>query len=154
MDETTRGIIERIRVVCDKPVLLPDGQECKVFYDCARLSPNDLSRLAAEATGDVEEHVFDMVVGVAYAGILFAASIAGGRSVSILQADGQLWGGSVRGRKVLIVDDVIFSGARVQRAAKRVADLGGSVVGYACIVDRSDGKLGAPLWSAYEARVE
>ena len=35
----------------------------------------------------------------------------------------------------------------------RIRSLGGAVVGFACIVDRSDGKVGSdkqPLWSAYQ----
>ena len=157
MDETTRSVIERIRIQCNPPMTLPGGGVCRVFFDCARLSTNDYARLAAEAAGDIDEHSFDSVVAVAYSGILFGAEVAGGKPVSILQADGALWGPEIKGRSVILVDDVVYTGSRLRGAAERVKMLGASVRGYACIIDRSEGKVGTPqmpLWSAYQTAME
>jgi orotate phosphoribosyltransferase len=157
MDETTRSVIEKIRVPCEPPMTLPGGRSCRVFYDCARLTTNDYSRLAAEAVGDIDEHCFDAVVALAYSGILFAAAVASGKSVSILQADGGLWGPAVRGQSIILVDDVVYTGARMRSAAERLSLLGALVTGYACIIDRSEGKVGTPalpLWSAYQTAME
>ena len=85
MDETTKGIIERIAIRFPKPTRIPSGQVCSVFYDCYQLTPNDLARLSAFAVGHLDHDAFDVAVGVAYSGILFAASVAGGRKVAILQ---------------------------------------------------------------------
>lgn len=154
MDETTRSIIKNITEECNPPKKLAKGATCTVFYDCVRLTPNDLARLAAEATGHLDEHDFDLVVGIAYEGILFAAAVAGGKQVTILRADGRLSGAALHGRKVMIVDDVIHTGRRVKEAEKTVIAEGGSVVGFACIVDRSSGahsQLGHPVYSAFSA---
>jgi len=157
MDETTRSVIEKIKVKCDPPMTLPGGGVCRVFFDCARLSTNDCARLAAEATGDLDEHSFDGVVAIAYSGILFGAAVASGKPVSILQADGRLWGNEVKGRTVIVADDVVFTGARMREAAERLKLLGAVVKGFACIIDRSEGKFGSstlPLWSAYQTAME
>jgi orotate phosphoribosyltransferase len=157
MDETTRSVIEKIRVLCEPPMTLPGGGRCRVFYDCARLSTNDYSRLAAEAVGDIDEHSFDGVVALAYSGILFGAEVAGGKPVSIMQVDGGLWGPDVKGHSVILVDDVVYTGARMRGAAERLKMLGASVRGFACIIDRSEGKVGTtelPLWSAYQTAME
>ena len=153
MDETTKAIIDGITVRYAKPTKIPSGDLCTVFYDCIQLSPADLARLAAEATGDLAEGTFDVTLGLAYTGILFASAVAGGRQVSILTTENKIFGIDVKGKKVVIVDDVVHSGKRLLEATKLVEQAGGIVSGYACIIDRSLGKFGTPsrpLWSAYQ----
>lgn len=161
MDETTKAAIERIAVRYDKPTRIPSGQMATVFYDCFQLTPSELARLAADAIGDLDHDLFDVAVGLAYSGILYAAAVAGGRKVSILQKDGNLFGPELRGKKVVIVDDVVHSGRHMREATKKVEAAGGIVVGYVCMIDRSSGGLGAPalidrnpLWSAFQAEME
>ncbi len=161
MDETTKAVIERIAVKYNQPTKIPSGDMTTVFYDCFQLSPSELARLAADAVGDLDHDIFDMAVGLAYSGILFASAVAGGRKVAILQKDGNLFGPDVKGRRVMIVDDVVHSGSRIREAARKVVAAGGAVVGFVCIIDRSSGActganspLGAPLWSAFQADME
>lgn len=152
MDETTRTIIQKITVQYQQPQRIPSGELCSVFYDCVRLSPNDLSRLAAQAVGDVSEHTFEVAVGLAYGGILFAAAVAGGQHAAILKEDGSVWGVPLAGKKVVIVDDVVHTGGRLRKAEGVLAALGARVVGYSCIVNRSGSdqmSTGKPLWSAF-----
>lgn len=156
MDETTKSVIERITVQYPTVCKIPSGHESKVYYECARLSPNELARLAAEATGHLPEDAFDVALGIAYNGILFAAAIAGGREVAIQKIDGGLCGGSVAGKKVVIVDDVAHSGRHLRAAEQAALAAGAIVIGYAVIVDRSDGKLNSadkPLWSAFQTNM-
>lgn len=153
MDETTKSIIDRITIRYQEPVKIPTGQTSCVFYDCIQLSPNELARLAAEAIGHLEQDTFDIAVGIAYNGIFFASAIAGGRQVAILQTDGSISGPNVSGKRVVIVDDVVHSGDRMNDAETKLLLSGAIVVGAACIIDRSDGSYGTsdkPLWSAYQ----
>lgn len=157
MDDTTRSIIERITVSYSEPQKIPSGHSCKVYYDCASLSPSDLARLAAQATGHLAEGEFDMVLGIAYTGVFFAAAVAGGKPAAILQIDGELFGPSLKGHRILVVDDVLHSGRRMREAAKKAEASGATVVGYACIVDRSSGsvsKSNVPVWSACQTTME
>ena len=165
MDETTKKVIDRISVTYAKPTQIPTGQVCSVFYDCFQLSPSDLARLAAEAVGDVDHDTFDMVVGLAYSGILYAAAVAGGKKVGIIQKDGQFFGPPLKGLRVVIADDVVHSGGRIREAAGKVVAAGGEVVGFACIIDRSGGTFhtgrisdqkgeSKPLWSAFQTDME
>ncbi|MBX7143489.1 MAG: hypothetical protein K1X79_03485 [Oligoflexia bacterium] len=157
MDETSKAIIDKVTQRYAKPTQVAEGVCCTVYYDCARLTPSDLARLSAEATGDLDDQDFDMVVGLAYTGIFFAAAVAGGRLVGIFQTDGKLFGPAVKAHKVLLVDDVIYSGTRMKRAQQAVEAAGGRVVGFACIVDRSakPGKLdGKTIWSAHQSELQ
>lgn len=152
-DDTTKKIIERISLIYPEPTKLPSGHISKVFFDCVQLTPNELVRLAAQAVGDLDQHAFDLTLGLAYSGILFASALAGGRGVVILQSDGRFFGPSLKGKMVLIADDVIQSGDKVERARLEVERAGGQVVGFACIVDRLGGKRTInqkPLYSAYQ----
>jgi orotate phosphoribosyltransferase len=157
MDETTRQIIEQITVRFPKPTPIRSGQVCSVYFDCIQLSPNDLARLAAEATGHLPSGSFDIAVGLAYTGILFASAVASGERVTILQQDGAFFGPKLAGQRVVVVDDVVHQGNRMGRAVERARQEGANVVGMACIVDRSTGHVGRgelPLWSAYQTSME
>lgn len=151
MDDTTGSIIERITVRFSKPEKIPSGHTASIYYDVAQLTPNDLARLAAAAAGHLNPHEFDLAVGLAYAGIYFAGAIAGGREVGILQKDGALWGPSVKGKKIILVTDVVLEGRELSAAAKSPALAGAKIVACACIVDRSNGRFGSaelPLYAA------
>lgn len=161
MDETTKASIDRITIRFDRPTRLPGGQVASVFYDCYQLAPSELARLAADAIGDLEYDAFDLAIGLAYSGILFAAAVAGGRKVAILQKDGRLFGPDLKGKRVMIVDDVVHTGRHITEAAKAALAEGAIVTGFVCIVDRSSGTLSgptsplhAPLWSAFQADME
>lgn len=153
MDETTARIIERITRRYDTPVTLPNGEESSIFFDCLDLNPGELARLSAQAIGHLSDDAFDFAVGIAYSGIFFAAAVAGGKNVGILQHDGALCGPRVDGRRVVVVDDVICTAQRVTRASSLIEEAGGHVIGYCCIVDRtsqSQSSIGKPIWSAYQ----
>jgi orotate phosphoribosyltransferase len=60
------------------------------------------------------------------------------------------------GEKILVVEDVITKGGRVQETIDIVHGLGGYIVGVAAIVDRSNGavKFGVPFLSLLSLQVE
>jgi orotate phosphoribosyltransferase len=156
MDDTTKVIIDRIAIRFPRPTRIPSGHICSVFYDTYQLTPSELARLAADATGHLDHDLFDMVVGLAYSGILYASAVAGGRMISILQKDGKFFGPDLRGRRVMVVDDVVFTGRHLQEAAGKVEAEGGVVVGCACIIDRSGNRpdnLSYELWSAFQTEM-
>ena len=153
MDDTTKAIVDRITIRYPAPQQVPSGDVCSVFFDCIQLSPAELARLAAEATGDLQENIFHHVVGIAYTGILFASAVAGGKQVSILkEGTAEIVGPPLAGRTVLVIDDVVHQGRRLREARRAVEKAGGIVVGFACIVNRSGSTSldGLPLYAAIE----
>ena len=156
MDETTSAIIGRITVRFEGEQTLPSGHRSKEFYDCARLTPNDLARLAAHAVGHLPPHSYDLVLGVAYNGVFFASALAGGREVAIFQKDGEIFGPTLKGKQVLICSDVVVSGEQLTEATRKAEKNSASVVGYACIVDRSASGAtinSKPLYSAWQSKL-
>ena len=155
MDETARAIVDSITQHFPSAREVLPGVSCKVFFDCARLSPSDLARLAAEATGDLDHDSFDLVVGLAYTGILFAGAVAGGKPVCILQHDDRVYGPALKSKRVIVIDDVVASGGRMRRAGQKITAAGATIVGYACVVDRSSANSGlSPLYSAVQFPME
>lgn len=155
VDETTEQIIRKITIT-GAPRTVKGGHVCTTFFDCAELATGDLARLAAEALGDLDPETFYAAVGVAFTGVFYAAAVAGGRHVSLVTDDGALYGASIKGRKVVIVDDVVYSGVTLSAARTAVEKAGGNVVGFVTIVDRSrsPGALdGLPVWSAFQAEM-
>lgn|GEM_PF-1053060 len=153
MNETVKSIIDGITRNFATPQVVAGHHVAKEFFDCSLLMPGDVARLSAAAVGHLSEDIFDAVVCVAYSGILFGAAVAGGRQVNILKTDRQMYGPLLAGKKVLIVDDVISTGASVQVAENKAAALGATIVGYCCVVDRSSGLIGAgtmPIYSALQ----
>ncbi|MPM64205.1 Orotate phosphoribosyltransferase [bioreactor metagenome] len=59
-------------------------------------------------------------------------------------------------QRVLVVEDVITTGGTVKEVIKVVRDIGATVVGVGCIVDRTDGKIdfGVPLKSVIGMNIE
>ena len=158
MDATTREIISSITVKYDKELSLPGGHKGSIYYDCPKLSPSQLSRLAASAIWEDQHVDFDLVVGLAYRGILFAFALAGGKPVAIYQHDGEVFGPDIKNKKVLLVDDVIVSGATIMESKAKVVAKGADVVALACIIDRTSPdfsrQLGLPLISAFKTVLE
>jgi orotate phosphoribosyltransferase len=60
------------------------------------------------------------------------------------------------GEKILIVEDVVTKGGRVQETLDIVRAHGGNVAGVAMVVDRSNGttKLGVPMFSLIALQVK
>jgi orotate phosphoribosyltransferase len=89
----------------------------------------------------------DCVVGPALGGVVVAHEVARARGVRALfteRVDGAM---KLRrgfhmapGDRVLIVEDVVTTGGSVKEAAAAVESLGGEIVGFGALIDRSGGK--------------
>jgi orotate phosphoribosyltransferase len=60
-----------------------------------------------------------------------------------------------KGERVVIVEDIVSTGLSIRECIDCVHDLGGNVVGAACLIDRSGGEvdIGVPLVSLVEYKV-
>ena len=58
-----------------------------------------------------------------------------------------------KGEKVLITEDVVTTGKSSMETAKVIEELGGEVVGIACIVDRRVNEIFCPVYSAMQLEI-
>lgn len=109
--------------------------------------------LADQFRGEKIETVISPAVGGLIVGQEIARAL-GVRAIFADKEDGQLVlkrGFTIKpGEKVLVAEDVVTKGGRVQQTVDLVRSLGGDVVGIAVIVDRSggDAKFDVPFKSA------
>jgi hypothetical protein len=157
MDETSRTIIDAITVHYDVPTRVPGGHLCTVYYDTSRLTGSELARLAAVAAGHLQAHDFDVAVGLGYSGAFFAGAVAGGKQMALIQENGEIYGATIKGRHVVLVDDVVATGAHLLDGMEHLTRLGAEVIGCVVMIDRrtTPGMInGKPLWSAFQAPFE
>jgi orotate phosphoribosyltransferase len=117
--------------------------------ESAYADPELLRDLGARGARFAQELGVDVVVGAETAGVPLAAavSLAGGVPFAFVRKPGYrghevdeppVRGADVAGRRVLLVDDAIASGASVERFAAALAGAGAEVVGVFVLVDMRD----------------
>lgn len=144
MDETTKLLIDQVATKVDG----------KTSYKLSELAPSELIRLAAVAVGHLAPDIFDVAVGIAYSGILFAAGVSAGRRVAILTESGDIYGPDISGQKVALVQDIATRSGDLKAALEILKLRGAEVVGIALVIDLSRSEitrtLSLPVWSAYQ----
>ena len=145
--------------------ILRSGLHSRQFFQCA-LALQEMpvvEQLGGALAKKVEKFEAVTVIAPAIGGLVIGQEVARQRRARFIFAekeDGKLVlrrGFKIeRGEKILVVEDVITKGGRVQETIQIVHVCGGYVVGVAAIVDRSNGvvKFGVPLISLLSLNVE
>ncbi len=136
---------------------LTSGLHSDSYLQCALLCQYscDADRLGAELArkfkGASLERPVTAVVSPAIGGIVLGYVIArpfGARAIFAERVDGQFVlrrGFTLApGEQVLIAEDVLTTGGSVREIATMAQNLGATVVGFAALADRSEGKLNFP----------
>lgn len=127
---------------------LSSGLHSNMYFQCARLLqyPRYAEIVAAELIKKIDFDV-DVVVGPALGGIIIGYEVAkklDRKSVFTERKNGIMClrrGFSVsKDEKVLIVEDVITTAKSAIETANIITELGGTIAGYACIIDRTNSK--------------
>lgn len=132
--------------------------------------PAETEKLCAGLAELFAEEAVETVIGPATGGIILAYEVARqvgrltGRKVRAVFTEKTEEGGMALkrqwtlrpGEKVLMVEDAVTTGGSVQKAIEAVRQYEPQILGVACIVDRSGGKVdfGAPMRSLVQVQVE
>ena len=157
-DTEVTQIFEETQALLKGHFILRSGLRSEFFFQCAQVcqSMEAVTRLAEITLQKVTDFEFDTVVAPAMGGLVIGQEIArqsGKRYIFLEKVDGNLAlrrGFKIReGEKVLITEDVVTRGGRVQEALDIVRSLGGDPVAVTVIVDRSGGApdFGVPFKS-------
>ena len=145
--------------------VLRSGLHSRQYFQCALALQQMpmVEKLGAELARKVRPLGAATVVSPALGGLVLGQEVArqlGIRFIFVEKEDKKL---ALRrgfkigpGEKILIVEDVVTKGGRVQETMDIVRSQGGQVVGVAMAVDRSDGAVGfgLPLFSLLSMHVE
>jgi orotate phosphoribosyltransferase len=145
--------------------ILRSGLHSRQFFQCALALQQMpvVEQLGGALAKKVEKFETVTVIAPALGGLVIGQEVARQRRARFIFAEkeeGKLVlrrGFKIeKGEKILVVEDVITKGGRVQETIKIVHDNGGYVVGVATIVDRSNDavKFGVPLISLLSLKVE
>jgi orotate phosphoribosyltransferase len=145
--------------------ILRSGLHSRQFFQCALALQKmpDVEKLGSALAAKTKSLGAVTVVAPAMGGLVIGQEVArqlGVRFIFVEKEEGKLVlrrGFKISaGEKILIVEDVVTKGGRVQETMDIVRAHGGDVVGVAMVVDRSNGltKLGVPQFSLIALQVE
>src|SRR5215471_1614926 len=130
--------------------ILRSGLHSRQFFQCALALQQmpAVEKLGAALAAKVKSLGAVTVVAPAMGGLVIGQEVArqlGARYIFVEKEEGKLVlrrGFKIApGEKILVVEDVITKGGRVQETIGIVEENGGRVVGVAAIVDRSNGAV-------------
>jgi orotate phosphoribosyltransferase len=145
--------------------ILRSGLHSRQFFQCALALQQmpAVEKLGAALAAKVKPLGAVTVVAPAMGGLVIGQEVArqlGVRFIFVEKEDGKLVlrrGFKIApGEKILVVEDVVTKGGRVQETMDIVHAHGGNVAGVAMVVDRSNGqtRLGVPQFSLIALQVE
>jgi orotate phosphoribosyltransferase len=129
---------------------LTSGMHSPQYFQCARVLqfPKYLHLLSGEIARHFEYNEVEVVVSPAIGGIVVGTEVGrmlGARTLFAERKDGKMElrrGFEILPKeRVLVVEDVVTTGGSTQEVIDLVHAAKGTVVGTACIVDRSNGKV-------------
>jgi orotate phosphoribosyltransferase len=142
---------------------LSSGLHSKNYFQCAKLLQyHDKAEIVAKKiAAEFNKDEIDIVVGPALGGVIIAHEVGralGKRSVFAERKDAVLTlrrGFEIqKGENVLIMEDVITTAKSAIETEKLITSLGGNVIGYGCIVDRSNNQSGLNIKSVLKIAPE
>ncbi len=158
-------IFRRSGALLEGHFILRSGLRSRQFFQCA-LALQDMptvERLGAALADQVRDLGAVTVIAPAMGGLVIGQEVARQLRVRFVFAEKEEGRLVLRrgfqlapGEKVLVVEDVVTQGGRIQETIAIVREKGAAVVGAAMVVDRSNGSvdLGVPTFSLLPLRVE
>ena len=145
--------------------ILRSGLHSRQFFQCALALQQmpSVEKLGAALAAKVKSLGTVTVMAPAMGGLVIGQEVArqlGVRFIFVEKEEGKLVlrrGFKIApGEKILVVEDVVTKGGRVQETMDIVRAHGGNVAGVAMVVDRSNGQtqLGVPQFSLVALQVE
>jgi len=134
--------------------VLRSGLHSGHFFQCARVCEHmdKVERLAELLLAKIEDKAFQTVLSPAMGGLVIGQEVARQSRVRFIFAEKVNDTLALRrnfriqpGEKVLVVEDVITRGGRVNECIEIVNGRGGIVTGVAVLVDRSEGQARFPV---------
>ena len=149
--EESLKILRETNALLEGHFILSSGLHSPKYIQCAQLmsKPESASKICSSLSEKIQDEFaeFDLILSPAMGGILVGFEI--GRLLKKETIFAERVNGEFKlrrdfsiknGQKVLIIEDVITTGKSSLECAKLVLDNKGIIVGYACIIDRSNGK--------------
>lgn len=162
--ETLLNIFRETEALLEGHFLLTSGLHSPQYFQCPKVLqyPKHMEALCHEIAVHFQAEDVDVVLSPAIGGIVVGQEVGrqlGARTIFAEREEGKMRlrrGFEVkRGERVLVCEDVTTTGGSASEVIGVVKQAGGTLVGVACIVDRSNGsiKFGVPHFSLLQMNV-
>ena len=152
--QNIKEILEQSEALLEGHFLLSSGLHSNAYVQCAKLLrfPDRSATVLATVVEKLKDVEIDIVCGPAMGGVVVAYEL--GRqllrqAIFTERVDGEMQlrrGFEVKkGDRVLIAEDVVTTGKSTLETVKVLEEMGATVVGVACIADRTSKDLNFPL---------
>ena len=149
--EESLKILKKTNALIEGHFILSSGLHSPKYVQCAQLMsiPSEAVKICQSLADKIKREFtdFDIILSPAMGGIIVGYEIGkllNKRTIFSERVDGEF---KLRrdfkiekGNKVLIVEDVITTGKSSLECSKLVSSSNAKIVGYACIIDRSNGQ--------------
>ena len=149
--EESLKILKETNALLEGHFILSSGLHSSQYVQCAQLmsKPNEAFKICSSLSEKIKKEFkeFDLILSPAMGGIIVGYEI--GRILNKETIFSERVNGEFKLRrdftinknqKVLIIEDVITTGKSSLECSKIVEDNNAIIVGYACLIDRSNGK--------------
>jgi len=149
--EESLKILKETNALIEGHFILSSGLHSPKYVQCAQLmsKPKQATKICESLANKIQKQFndFDLILSPAMGGIIVGyelGKILNKQTIFSERVDGDFKlrrdFNIKKGNKVLIVEDVITTGKSSIECSKLVTENEGNIVGYACIIDRSNGK--------------
>ncbi len=151
--EESLKILKETNALIEGHFILSSGLHSPKYVQCAQLmsKPNQAAKICESLASKIKSEFrdFDLILSPAMGGIIVGyelGKILKKKNIFSERVNGEFKlrrGFKInKGEKVLIVEDVITTGKSSLECSKLVNEKKANIVGYACIIDRSNNKSG------------
>ena len=149
--EESLKILKKTNALIEGHFILSSGLHSSKYVQCAKLMsiPNEAVKICQSLAEKIKKEFsdFDLILSPAMGGIIVGyelGKLLNKKTIFSERVDGKF---KLRRdfkidktNKVLIVEDVITTGKSSLECSKLVSSNGAKIIGYACIIDRSNGQ--------------
>lgn len=143
--------------------LLSSGKHSNRYIQCAKVLrfPDRAEKVLASVVDQIKALDIDIVVGPAMGGVVVSYELGRqlGKEAIFTERKNNIMelrrGFEIKkGAKIIIAEDVVTTGKSTIETKKVLEELGGEVIGVACIADRTSEDIGIPIYSAIKLDIQ
>ena len=155
-------LLKDLKVLQEGHFLLNSGLHSKYYFEKFRVleNPDATTKLCKIIAQNFRNKKIEWVVGPTTGGIIIAFEVARQLNVKSGFAEEREGkrvvgrGFDIKGKRILIVDDVMTTGKSILETVEAVKEKNGDLVGIAVLIDRSSTKFPRQFFSPYHKLVE
>lgn len=156
-------ILKECNALLEGHFLLSSGKHSNRYVQCAKVLryPDQSAKVLSLVVDKIKDLDIDLVVGPAMGGVVVSYELGrqlGKEAVFTERKDNVMElrrGFEVKpGAKIIIAEDVVTTGKSTKETKKVLEDLGGEVIGVACIANRTKEDIGMPIYSAIDLDIQ